>query len=67
MITYRQSLRSCYLHVYIIQQKIYFPILINHWTAIQAPNIVYMELPLAEYMERTLKLSSLTTANQVCF
>lgn len=31
----------------------------------QAPNIVYMELPLAEFMERTLKLSSLTTANQM--
>ena len=34
--------------------------------AFQAPNIAYMELPLAELMERSLKLSSLITANQVC-
>ena len=47
-------------------QKIYFLISIRHWHAIQAPNIAYMELPLAELMERSLKLSSLTTANQVC-
>ena len=36
-----------------------------HCHAIQAPIIDYMELPLAELMERSLNLSSFTSANQV--
>ena len=47
-------------------REIYFHILLHHCNPMQAPNIAYVEMPLAELLEWSLKLSSLTTANQVC-